>query len=65
MTVVNGTALLNNATTAMAKRHDDGVAASIAQKGDRHHDCRTKAQEFEAATKSHAEEFKALAQENK
>jgi len=41
------------------------LAADIAQKADLHHDCLTKAEEFEACTKSRAEELEALAQAKK
>jgi chromosome segregation ATPase len=41
------------------------LKADIAQKADLHHDCMTKAQEFESSTKSRGEELNALAQAKK
>jgi len=42
-----------------------GLAEDIKQLADTHHDCMTKAQEFEAATASRGEELKALAEAKK
>jgi len=42
-----------------------GLAEDIQQLADTHHDCMTKAQDFELATKSRAEELKALAEAKK
>jgi len=42
-----------------------GLNEDVAQLGDLHHDCMTKAQDFEISTKSRGEELKALAQAKK